>query len=114
MRTGLLAAVRTGESALSQVFGESLYISHTQNNSSIGYKCWSAKGMLPLELRPAYSVGDLVLQHLDALEQEAKEKGGIQQLLGHHFATVYKVSMPLLPGQSKTVNLFITSQFVVC
>jgi hypothetical protein len=43
----------------------------------------------------AYSVGDLLLQHLDALEQEADEKGGVQQLLEDHFAKVYKVAMPL-------------------
>jgi hypothetical protein len=56
---------------------------------------YNAKGLLPLEFKPAYSVGDLLLQHLDALEQEAEEKGGIQQLLADHFAKVYKVSMPL-------------------
>jgi hypothetical protein len=37
---------------------------------------FSAKGALPLEFKPAHSVGDLLLQHLDALEQEAEEKGG--------------------------------------
>jgi hypothetical protein len=51
--------------------------------------------VLPLEFKPAYSVGDLLLQHLDALEQEAEEKGGVQQLLADHFAKVYKVAMPL-------------------
>ena len=40
-------------------------------------------------------MGDLLLQHLDALEQEAEEKGGVLQLLAEHFAKVYKVSMPL-------------------
>jgi hypothetical protein len=50
---------------------------------------------LPLEFKPAYSVGDLLLQHLDALEQEAEEKGGVQQVLADHFAKVYKVTMPL-------------------
>jgi hypothetical protein len=34
-------------------------------------------GVLPLEFKPAYSVGDLLLQHLDALEQEAEEKGSV-------------------------------------
>jgi hypothetical protein len=33
--------------------------------------------VLPLEFKPAYSVGDLILQHLDALELEAEEKGGV-------------------------------------
>ena len=56
---------------------------------------FSAKGVLPLELKPAYSVGDLLLQHLEELEQEAEEKGGVQQVLAAHFAKVYKVSLPL-------------------
>jgi hypothetical protein len=51
--------------------------------------------VLPLEFKPAYSVGDLLLQHLEALEQEAEEKGGVHQLLADHFAKLYKVSMPL-------------------
>ena len=51
--------------------------------------------MLPLEFKPAYSVGDLLLQHLDALEHEAEEKDGVQHLLADHFAKVYKVNMPL-------------------
>jgi hypothetical protein len=55
---------------------------------------FASHGVLSLEFKPAYSVGDLLLQHLDALEQEAKEKGGIQQLLADHFAKVYKVSLP--------------------
>jgi hypothetical protein len=55
---------------------------------------FSAHGVLPLELKPAYSVGDLLLQHLDALEQEAEEKGGVQQVLADHFAKVYKVGLP--------------------
>jgi hypothetical protein len=32
-------------------------------------------------LKPAHIVGDLLVQHLDALEQEAAAKGGIQRLL---------------------------------
>jgi hypothetical protein len=35
------------------------------------------------------------LQRLEALEQEAEEKGGVQQVLAHHFANVYQVSLPL-------------------
>ena len=56
---------------------------------------FASHGVLPLEFKPAYSVGDLLLQHLDALEQEAEEKGGVQQVLADHFAKVYKVNMPL-------------------
>jgi hypothetical protein len=50
-------------------------------------------GVLPLEFKPAYSVGDLITQHLDELEREAEEKGGVQQMLADHFAKVYKVNM---------------------
>jgi hypothetical protein len=56
---------------------------------------FASHGVLPLQFKPAYSVGDLLLQHLDALEQEAEENGGIQQVLADHFAKLYKVSMPL-------------------
>jgi hypothetical protein len=56
---------------------------------------FASHGVLPLEFKPAYSVADLLLQHLDALEQEAEEKGGVQQVLADHFAKVYKVSLPL-------------------
>ena len=53
------------------------------------------QGVLPLEFKPAHSVGDLLTQHLDELEQEAEEMGEIQQLLADHFAKVYKVSLAL-------------------
>jgi hypothetical protein len=43
----------------------------------------------------SHSVGDPLLQRLDALEQEAEEKGGVQRLLADHVAQVYKVSLPL-------------------
>jgi hypothetical protein len=56
---------------------------------------FASHGVLPLEFKPAHSVGDLLLQRVDALEQEAEKKGGVQQLLADHFATVYKVTMPL-------------------
>jgi hypothetical protein len=52
---------------------------------------FGAHGVLPLEFKPAHSVGDLLVQHLDDLEQEAGKKGGVQQLLADHFARVYKV-----------------------
>jgi hypothetical protein len=58
-------------------------------------RVFSAKGVLPLEFKPANSVGDLALQHLEALEQEAEEKGGVQQMLTEHFAKIYKASLPL-------------------
>jgi len=52
---------------------------------------FSAKGVLPLEFKPAHSVGDLITQHLDELEQEAERKGGVLQALSDHFARMYKV-----------------------
>jgi hypothetical protein len=52
---------------------------------------FSAKGALPLEFKPANSVGDLLTQHLDELKQEAERKGGVLQTLSEHFAKVYKM-----------------------
>ncbi len=56
---------------------------------------FGAHGVLPLDFKPAHNVADLLLQHLDGLEQEAEEKGGVQRVLADHFAKVYKVAMPL-------------------
>jgi len=36
----------------------------------------AARGVLPIEFKPAHGVGDLPVQHLDDLEQEAKRNGG--------------------------------------
>ena len=57
---------------------------------------FSAKGVLPLEFKPAYSVGDLLTQHLDELEQEAERKGGVTQTLTDHFAKAFKIAWPLV------------------
>jgi hypothetical protein len=54
---------------------------------------FSAKGVLPVEFKPAHSVGDLLTQHLDELEQEVDRKGGIMHLLEQHFTRVYKTGM---------------------
>jgi len=54
----------------------------------------AAAGVLPLEFKPAHSVGDLVVQYLDDLEREATAKGGVQRMLVEHFAKVYKVTAP--------------------
>ena len=68
-----------------------------QVNKPLHYRpSFTTHGVLLLEFKPAYSVGDLLLQHLDALEREAEEKGGVQQVLADHFAKIYKVSMPLV------------------
>jgi hypothetical protein len=53
------------------------------------------QGVLPLVFEPVRSVGDLLIQHLEDLEQAAEEKGGVQQMLADHFAKVYKVNLPL-------------------
>jgi len=55
---------------------------------------FSAKDVLPLEFKLAYSVGDLLTQHLDELEDEAERKGGVMQTLADHFAKVYEVTLP--------------------
>jgi hypothetical protein len=55
---------------------------------------FSARGVLPLELKPAHSVGDLLVQHLDDLEREAEDKGGLDQVLSDHFSKAYKVAAP--------------------
>jgi hypothetical protein len=39
-------------------------------------------------------MGDLLVQHLDDLEREAEDKGGLDQVLADHFAKVYKVAAP--------------------
>ncbi len=57
---------------------------------------FSVKGVLPLEFKPAHSVGDLLTQHLDELEQEAERKGGVLQALSDHFAKVYRMPGPAL------------------
>jgi hypothetical protein len=44
-------------------------------------------------LKPAYRVADLLVQRLDALEQDAQAKGGIQQLLAGHFTKVHKAEL---------------------
>jgi hypothetical protein len=49
--------------------------------------------VLPLEFKPAYSVGDLLTQHLDELEEEAERKGGILQALTDHFTKIYNVAL---------------------
>jgi hypothetical protein len=56
----------------------------------------SAQAVLPLEFKPAFSIGDLLLQHLDALEQEAEDKGGLHDLLANHFAKIYRVAPTVL------------------
>jgi hypothetical protein len=50
---------------------------------------------LPLEFKLADSVGALFLHHVDALEQEAAEKGGRPLLLADHLATVYTLGRHL-------------------
>jgi hypothetical protein len=59
---------------------------------------FSAKSGLPLDFKPAHSVGDLLTQHRDDLEQEAERKGGVMQALRDHFAKVYKADLFALSG----------------
>lgn len=55
---------------------------------------FAAYGVLPLEFKPAYRIGDPLVRHPDDLEHEADNKGGVQQVLAGHLARVYKVAMP--------------------
>jgi hypothetical protein len=55
----------------------------------------SAWGVLPLEFKPAHSVGDLLIQHLGELEQEAEDKGGTLAILSRHFAKIYRAALPI-------------------
>jgi hypothetical protein len=56
---------------------------------------FATHGVLPLELNPAYSVTDLLVQHLAAPEQDVVENGGAQQILTDHFAKVYQVNLSM-------------------
>jgi hypothetical protein len=56
----------------------------------------SARGVLPLELKPAHNIADLLEQHLDDLEAEAEAKGGVPHVLADHFEKVYRVAAPAL------------------
>jgi len=56
---------------------------------------FDAYGVTAQQIKPVVSVGDLLQQHLEALEVEAEEKGGIAQLLHDHFQKLYKVSVPV-------------------
>jgi hypothetical protein len=56
---------------------------------------FDAYGVTAQQIKPVVKVADLVAQHLEALEAEADEKGGIAQLLHDHFQKLYKVSIPI-------------------
>jgi hypothetical protein len=56
---------------------------------------FDAYGVTAQQIKPVVSVADLLQQHLDALEAEAEEKGGIALLLHEHFQKLYKVSAPV-------------------
>jgi hypothetical protein len=51
---------------------------------------FSAIGVLRREFKRAYSLGDLLTQHLDKLEQEAERKRGVLQALADHFTKVFE------------------------
>jgi hypothetical protein len=52
---------------------------------------FAVHGVLPLEFKPTLNVSDLLVQHVDELEGEAEDKGGIQAVLARHFSKVYWV-----------------------
>ncbi len=59
---------------------------------------FAAKGVLPLEFKPAFGVGELLTQHLEELEQEAEPKGGVGELLAEHFARLHRIEVSLAPA----------------
>jgi hypothetical protein len=61
---------------------------------------FAACGVLPLELNPAYSVGDQLAQHLDELQREAEEEGGIEQVHAEQLAEMFGVrTLPQNPAE---------------
>jgi hypothetical protein len=52
---------------------------------------FSAHAVLPPEYKPAQSIGELLVQHLDDLEQEVADRGGLDMVVAQHFAKVYRV-----------------------
>ncbi len=55
---------------------------------------FDAYGVMAQQIKPVGSVADLFVQHIEALEAEAEEKGGVAQLLHNHFQKLYKISAP--------------------
>jgi hypothetical protein len=55
---------------------------------------FAAHGVLALGGKPAHSVGDLLTQHLELLEAEAEDRGGVDVLLRDHFARDYRRALP--------------------
>ncbi len=62
-----------GRAGISEWFSQAQQLGHWVQ---ILLGIFSAKGVLPLEFKPAHSVGDLLTQHLDELKWEAESKGG--------------------------------------
>jgi hypothetical protein len=59
----------------------------------VGIFC--SKGVLPLEFKPALSIGELLTQHLNELEDKTQRKGGVTRILEDQFAKVFRVGMTL-------------------
>jgi hypothetical protein len=57
---------------------------------------FSTKGVQCLEFKPAHSVSYLVTQHVEELEQEAEENGGVMTTFAAHCAKVCRVVAPPL------------------
>jgi hypothetical protein len=68
-------------------------VEHIEQRVQMLLGVFGSHRVLPLEFKPAYSVGDVLLQRMDALEQEAG--GSVQQAPADHFAKIYKVILPL-------------------
>lgn len=66
---------------------------------------FAAHGLPPLEFKPAYPVGDLLL-HSNTLDQEAEEKGGVLEAPSDQFAKAYKISLRLAASRPPRALIF--------
>ena len=57
---------------------------------------FASHAVFPLEIKPAYSVGNLLLDASRCWSRRQREKDGVQQVLADHLAKVHKVSLALL------------------
>jgi len=69
------------------------HVSNEHSRCAPACRCSWAEPRLPLALKPAHTVTELLDQQLEALECGATSKGGIQAVLEQHFAKLYRDRM---------------------
>jgi hypothetical protein len=67
------------------------HVSNEHSRCARACRCSWAWPRLPLALKLAHIITELLDQQLEALEWEATSKGGIQAVLEQHFAKLYRV-----------------------